>query len=766
MLLFFSAAILSADTYYVATDGDDSNSGATPSNAWATLSHALSTVPSGSAANPSVVSIAEGTYVGDSASASDWTMSLASKNYVHIKGQSAGNTIFTRGSLNWTTGTILTFDGGQGNMLSGIRFSLDTHPTAWSANVIKLNNPNGIVISNVWIDGPMTPPADRVGRRFNITGSVGADDVLITHSCISGGGLGFRIEANGAPNGNITLRHMTFADFTTTQLDDRWVSFDQRTGSDAAAVKVQNCLFYNLFGGLRSDAVSNGFTCLYSATTNGFNGVDQWFQKVGEDIANITVSPSFFTLADGTEYVTSMEKYGWVYSPPITNNPPVITYPSDGSDIVAMTGTPLSITVTATDSDTPQSNLVFSATSLPPGAVFSNETHTLYWDNPLPGVYSGLRFTVSDTESADSATVNIYVRGGEIQEYYVSPTGIDHPGRDAHTPASAWKTLTFAVDNAEKGTKYDHNIIHMTAGTFAGEASGLHGQANNWHIDLGNAKYLDIIGAGADQTHITRGTRDVFASPVSEILLLQGAEGIGLKNFSLTLNVTGGTPTTGFDYACIKINNSDDIILDSLYLSGPTNNTARNGHAVYAQGTAAGKCTMHNCLVEGFSQGFYTTSYGGYEKTNLISWSTFVNLDGSTSFDDGVGVWTRANSDSMSPNALVIEHCVFAHLPAAGTNTAFGVGIKNDSTDNMDFWGNILTYSSSNLFYQTTLMYAPDLPAWDGATNDVVMNPEFYVNALGLPYVSTYDFGWNVIPEPTSILFIILLICSALRMAK
>ncbi len=758
IVLFLTATQLSANTYYVATDGNNSNSGTTPSNAWASLAHALTTVPSGTSGNPTVILVSAGTYAGDSTSASEWSMTLASNSYVHIRGAGAGKTIFTRGTLNWTTGTILSFNGGQGNMLSGIRFSLDTHPTEWSANVIKLDSPNGVILSNVWIDGPMTVPSDRVGRRFFITGTVGNDDLLITHTCISGGGLGFRIEAHGAPQGDITLRHMTFADFTTSQADDKWASFDQRTYGDAAAVKVENSLFYNLYGGLRTGFMSNDYSVLYSAISNGFYNVDEWFRNIGVNIENKSVNPSFFTLADGTEYVTTMENYGWAYSLPITNSPPVITYPVDGDDIIAMTGTPLTLTVTATDSDTASSNLTYSATSIPVGAVFSNETHTLYWQNPLPGVYNGIRFTVSDSESADSSTVNLYVRGGEIKEYYISPTGIDNIGRDGMAPATAWKTLTFAVDNAVSGTKYDHNIIHMTAGTFEGEASGMHGQANNWHIDLGNAKYFDIIGAGSDQTHITRGSRDVFSAPVNEVLLLNGAEGISIKNLSLTLDVSGGTPTTGFDYACIKIINSDDMLLDSLHLAGPTNNIARHGHAVYVTGDALGNFTLHNCLVEGFSQGFYSIANGGYNKTNMISRSTFVNLDGSVNYDDGVGVWSRANSNSDSANALVIQNCVFAHLPAAGTNTAYGIGIKNDSTDNMDFWGNVLTYSSSNLFYQSTLLYIPDLPTLDGATNDVVMNPDFYVNALGLPYVSTYDFGWNVIPEPTYIFGIALLL--------
>lgn len=769
-LIFFAWFVLSlssyAQTYYVRVDGHNSNNGTTPTTAWATLSHAMATVPNGTASTPTIVSVGPGTYAGDSTSPTQWEMRLNNKSYVHIIGAGAGQTIFTRGTRAWTAGTIFTVDGGTDNLIAGLRFSLDTHPTDWAANVFRLTNPDGLVISNVWIDGPMTAPANRTGRRFFIGGTVGQKGLLITHTCISGGGLGMRIDAGGAPNGAITLRHLTVADFTTTQLDDRWFSFDQRTFGHAAPVRVENSIFSSIPGCITAGALSNDYTALYSVVSNLFYDVGQWFHNVAVSTANTTFTPSFFTLANGMGYVTTHENYGWAYAPPTTNQPPVITYPTDGSDIVAMTGTPLSVTVTATDPDTPQSNLIFTADNLPAGAVFTPDTRTMTWDNPLPGVYGGIRFMVSDGESADIVIVTLYVRGAEVKEYYVSPTGSDHPNRDGRTPAAAWRTLTYAASRVEPGTKYDHTRVHILPGTYEGEASGIHGQMNTWHINLGNVEYTDFIGAGPDRTHFTRGTRDVLTPPVNNILELNGAKGVSLMNFSLRLDVSGGTPTTGFDNAAIKLINARDIHLESLYLSGPTDKSGRHGHAIYTDGPAAGSVQVYNCLIEGFSQGFYITANGGYHNTNTVTYSTFVNLDGYLGYDDGVGVWSRAGMMSENAQALVVQNCVFAHLPAAGTNTSIGIGIKNDSIDNMDFWGNVITHSSSNIFYQTTLLYAPNLAELGDATNDFVMNPEFYINEVGLPFVSIYDAGWDFIPEPGVYLVLLGVVGVALRRTR
>jgi len=88
-LLLSVGAVLAADYYVDARTGDDENTGASPSAAWKTITHALASV-SGTAGDPATIYIAAGTY---SPSENDESFPLQMKSYVSLIGEGADTVI-------------------------------------------------------------------------------------------------------------------------------------------------------------------------------------------------------------------------------------------------------------------------------------------------------------------------------------------------------------------------------------------------------------------------------------------------------------------------------------------------------------------------------------------------------------------------------------------------------------------------------------------------------------------------------------------------
>jgi len=238
------------------------------------------------------------------------------------------------------------------------------------------------------------------------------------------------------------------------------------------------------------------------------------------------------------------------------------------------------------------------------------------------------------------------------------------------------------------------------------------------------------------------------------------------------MHITVNDPTSGFINSCIRIDSSSAITLENLWISGTTNrgtyitdggaltNTFRNGNGIGVFGTiGTGGITVKYVLVRGFGRAFYTDSQGGYDNTNLLRYCTFAEQDGEFDIDDGVAVWSRANASSDTENHILIEKCIFANLPANGT--AFGLGMRVDSFDNLDDLIRPILFSDGNLFWHCGVddenWYQPDLQLEGFATNDVSFDPQFLTNSLVLPYSTEVDYGWNVIPEPMMVSLVILL---------
>ncbi len=644
----------------------------------------------------------------------------------------------------------------KGSRFAGFKIVMDVYPTAWAANVIRVDSPDDLVISNVWVDGPYTAPANRCGRRVAIYGLAGNGGMEVSHCCFSGGGMAFWLGVEGA-SCTIDVDHVTITDYATTRIDDNNGFFDQRTSPYTTPVHLHNSIFNSITIGVNAGTPTNAYGYNYHVESNIFYNVDTWVNhNVWASNDNVSLRPHYVTMADGRGYVTTNTQKGWFYSTGATGAPPVMTYPVDGSDIVGNAGTAIVFTVTATDPDTPESNLTYWAQGLPPGALFNPTNRQFSWSSPIVGVYPGATFYVSDGQSADSSAVTIYVLGAPTITYYVRTNGVDSASRDGKSEGQAWKTITYSLARATGGNKYEHNVIDVGPGTYANERSGWHGKTTNWHINIEAVESIDIVGAGPDQTHLVQGAGTIWE--VDSIIRFYGSSYVGLRGLSVLVD----NPTCGFINACIRVDSSKGIVLEDLWLTGTKNigtyitdggattSEFRNGSGIGVFGNIGpGGLTVYRTLVDGFGRAFYTEALGGYHSTNLIRYCTFVEQDGTFDIDDGVALWSRANVSSYDENHIYIEKTIFAYLPANGTN--YGLGMRVDSIDNLDDDMRPILFSNGNLFWRSgadgSNWYQPDLQLEEAATNDVSFNPQFYTNVFGLPFCANIDYGWRPIPE-------------------
>ena len=115
-----------------------------------------------------------------------------------------------------------------------------------------------------------------------------------------------------------------------------------------------------------------------------------------------------------TPYVR-MEVYdNWfeTATPPVSGHPPTLNTVEPRT---VRTGESLTFTVSATDPD--GDALTYSASNLPQGASFNSTTRTFSWTptDDQTGLYSDIRFQVSDGSLTDSQTISITVTGSSGQ---------------------------------------------------------------------------------------------------------------------------------------------------------------------------------------------------------------------------------------------------------------------------------------------------------------------------------------------------------------
>ena len=384
--------------------------------------------------------------------------------------------------------------------------------------------------------------------------------------------------------------------------------------------------------------------------------------------------------------------------------------------------------------------------------------------------------------------------------YYVSTTGDD--GNDGTAWTSAWQTIAHAVTTMPQGNAEDGPVtLRIGAGTFAAECTDASG--TNWFIDLSGKAYINLIGEGPDQTILTRGGanwRITFGndiSPTYPVIKLFNANNIRLSGIMVEASDPpaytdglGSGASAPDILAVIGIQSSENIQIDHVYLDGLYTGMVYNAEkeawqASWLDWWYFGMCVdgvsdgimIDHVLVRGFRTAIYNNNYAWRQVSNNTG---RVEIDHCT-FVEGVTVSTavfsvqlRVTDQEFGPS-FIVHNCIVSDIPwqdFPGAELAQGLTAASlYSLNNLDY----TMLSQSNQFWSV------GVPAPGGVdfVNEFVVQEDpmvfiqftdytneqpVFVTSGGLPYSTdidtefgTRDVGWNPIPEPVSVLALLLL---------
>ena len=378
-------------------------------------------------------------------------------------------------------------------------------------------------------------------------------------------------------------------------------------------------------------------------------------------------------------------------------------------------------------------------------------------------------------------------------DYYVSTIGDDN--NDGLTPGTAWRNISHGITNMPQGDTENGPItLNVAAGTYAGECTDTTG--TNWILDLSEKQYIDIIGAGPEQSYLTRGaaqwvvTPDNDGMPEMPIIKFFNSDNVRFSGFTIQANNPPASIDGEGDYpehlAVIGIQGGQGIRVDHLYLNGTYTGKVYNVaeaawksswegwwyHAICLNGEIGpGNVTIDHVLARGFVRNLYNNNYG---YGNLPGNTNFVNLAHCTFIqamcpsDTVQSVCIRVSDTERGPSFLV-ANSIIADMPwSENPGTVSAIGLMATALDSMS--------SDYTLASQSNQFWSVGVPSPGGLDfkNEYVIDewgqfvysdytneqPEFS-EAGGLPYSTdietvygTRDVGWNVVPEPTAIMII------------
>ncbi len=368
-------------------------------------------------------------------------------------------------------------------------------------------------------------------------------------------------------------------------------------------------------------------------------------------------------------------------------------------------------------------------------------------------------------------------------EFYVSTTGSD--ANDGLSWATAWRHIAYAVTNVPNGSANGGDIIvHVAAGTYAGESTGPAG--TNWIIDLSNKQYLQLKGAGPQQSILTPGsaiwhlTINNDTMPTMPVIKLFNARYVKMTGFT----IDGSAPQAiingeGYPEHCalIGVQGGGGILLSGLYLKGTYEgqvyNTLSNEwtdswdqwwyHGVCVNGEISiDDVMLQNCLIQGFVRSVYNNNFGYNTLANtnrvVMDHCTLIEQRGPES---GVaGVLSRVVSTERGPQ-FVTRSSIIGNAPVdtwaaplppnaansygvmGGTGQDASMRVANIAQSNLfwaivdDHWWNDFVFGSAEGDLPEDMNLTGEAPVFDHVTY--------------LPYstdIEDGDWGWSVIPEP------------------
>jgi hypothetical protein len=392
-------------------------------------------------------------------------------------------------------------------------------------------------------------------------------------------------------------------------------------------------------------------------------------------------------------------------------------------------------------------------------------------------------------------------------DYYVAVSGDN--GNNGLSPATAWRNIAFGVTNIPNGSADEGPItLHVGAGTYAGESTDRSG--TNWIIDLSNRRFINLIGAGAEQSILTRGTknwlisfgRDTYAE--YPVIKLFNCEHVRVSGFT----VLGDDPPAYTDgagegagapdiLATVGILGGNGVRVDHMYLNGMYtgmiyNAALSNWVDSWESWWYFGMCVdgvigpsnalIDHVLVRGFRHAVMNNSYPFRDDVaNIhrvyIDHCTFI--EGLCVSESVAAVTVKCgtgDSSWYSPAFFVFNSIIGDYPWAAFPGASEGYGLQSSAlgTTGGDYGLN----SISNQFWSCgvpvpgaawwndQVYYNDDPDPFDNYTNEV---PQFSTVG-GLPYSTeletaygTRDVGWNVIPEPAALLVALLALACGRR---
>ncbi len=444
---------------------------------------------------------------------------------------------------------------------------------------------------------------------------------------------------------------------------------------------------------------------------------------------------------------------------------------------------------------------------------FTNSTSTGWITGLTPLVGSvltgGAFVTVSfaiDAAAPQNSTGTIQIAGNGTtaectvivnpRQFYVSPSGND--ASNGQSPGSAWRTLAHAAATAPDGNEYVTVMINAAAGTYANECS-LPG-TNLWYLRIHDRKYTHFIGAGPEQSFVTKGS-NLWPLVVGEgqripsrcPIDIRNCENVRFSGFSIDGTEppaevrTNSAGELAWDSYCVAVGveNPNGVRLDNLYVNctytGPVYHADLGIYVNEWDGWLFNAVTLHglvgpknvqfdHLLVRGAQRSFWYDSFtvgGNTANTNsvFVDHCTFVEtVNTATNAGNGAVFGLACHFPGDYLPQFHVSSCIIGDMPPElfpFAQSGFGLQVdKQYAGTGMD---SILPYS--NQFWDVGVP-APGADYWNdiiqliiddyGLPNFAGEEPAFITHA-GLPYSTDVDtpygirdVGWNPVPEPAA----------------
>jgi len=447
--------------------------------------------------------------------------------------------------------------------------------------------------------------------------------------------------------------------------------------------------------------------------------------------------------------------------------------------------------------------------------VYNSGTETLYFTNStsagwisditpetgqvaMGGAYETITFSTGAV-SPLPATGTVVVAGNSVEAictvianpntFYVSTTGNDN--NNGLSPATAWRTITHSLDSSPNGTEQVTVTINIAAGIYENESSL--STTNLWYIKIHNRKYLNIIGAGPEQSFIAKGTNLwplVFGEnnriPSKCPIDIRNCEKLRFSGFSIIANdPPAAADSNHWDYYCVAIGieNANGVRLDHLYIDGTyTGMLYRTDfdqwvsnwdnwmfHGITLHGLVGTKnAQFDHILIRGFQKSFWNNNFtvsGNDANTNsvLIDHCTFIhNVNAATNAGNGGAEGISAHFPGDYLPTYTVRESIIGDIPWSEWPFAqFAFGLNVDKEFNMAGDDSILPYS--NQFWSIGVPAPDGSNYWNPIIDDIVFynslynftnEPPAFSEIGGLPYSTEIDtaygvrdVGWNPVPE-------------------